>query len=53
MDGIVVTVVWEVEYTDEFEAWWNSLSEDEQVEIAARLSFYRNMGQLYRVLMLT
>jgi hypothetical protein len=25
-------VEWEVEYTDEFEIWWNSLTEDEQEE---------------------
>ncbi len=27
---------WEVEYTDEFEAWWNSLDEDEQEDVNAR-----------------
>jgi len=26
---------WEVEYTDEFEAWWHELSEAEQEDIAA------------------
>ena len=26
---------WDVEYTDEFEAWWVRLSEDEQVSVAA------------------
>jgi hypothetical protein len=26
---------WEVEYTDEFEAWWRSLSESEQESLAA------------------
>ena len=26
---------WEVEYTDEFEAWWHELSETEQEDIAA------------------
>jgi hypothetical protein len=26
-------VSWAVEYTDEFEAWWDSLSEEEQDEI--------------------
>jgi hypothetical protein len=28
-------MVWEVEYTDEFEGWWDSLSEAEQIDIAA------------------
>ena len=23
-------MMWEVEFTDEFEEWWNSLDEDEQ-----------------------
>jgi len=23
---------WGVEYTDEFDVWWNGLTEDEQVE---------------------
>ena len=29
------TVTCEVEYTDEFENWWNGLSEDEQDSVAA------------------
>ena len=30
---------WEVEYTDQFEDWWNSLSQDEQdsVDVVVRL----------------
>ena len=28
-------VEWEVEYTDEFEAWWNGLTEDEQISVRA------------------
>lgn len=30
-------MAWEVEYTDEFEDWWNSLSQDEQEEISAKV----------------
>jgi hypothetical protein len=30
-------VAWEVEITDEFEEWWDSLTEDEQVAIDARV----------------
>ena len=26
---------WEVEYTDEFEKWWNNLNEAEQIDVAA------------------
>jgi hypothetical protein len=28
-------MAWQVEYTDEFERWWVSLNESEQVSIAA------------------
>jgi hypothetical protein len=28
---------WEIEYTDEFEIWWNALSEDEQISVAASI----------------
>jgi hypothetical protein len=27
--------IWEVEYTDEFEHWWDQLTEDEQIDISA------------------
>ena len=33
-------MAWAVEYTDEFEGWWETLSEEEQVEITA---FWRSM----------
>ncbi len=26
---------WEVEYTDEFEEWWDSLDEEEQISVDA------------------
>jgi hypothetical protein len=28
-------VAWQVEFTDEFEAWWNTLADDEQEDVAA------------------
>jgi hypothetical protein len=28
-------MTWDVEYTDEFGGWWGSLTEDEQVSLAA------------------
>jgi hypothetical protein len=40
--------VWEVEYTDEFEAWWNTLSEDEQAAIAVRVERLQEDGPLLR-----
>jgi hypothetical protein len=27
--------MWEVEYTDEFAWWWEELTEDEQIDVAA------------------
>ena len=30
-------VAWEVEYADEFEAWWHTLSESEQGKVDARV----------------
>ena len=37
-------MVWLVEYTDEFEAWWHSLDEDEQVSIAASVGLLESLG---------
>jgi hypothetical protein len=34
----------EVEYTDDFETWWNSLSQDEQEEIAAKVELLEERG---------
>lgn len=36
--------MWEVEYTDEFEAWWDSLDEEEQVSVAASVELLRQLG---------
>lgn len=30
-------MAWEVEYTDEFEQWWNTLSENEQDHVTAKV----------------
>lgn len=35
---------WEVEYTDEFEAWWKSLTEEEQVELDAKVHLLEQHG---------
>lgn len=37
---------WEVEFTDEFETWWNSLMEDEQIEDVIVTSKHANMREL-------
>ena len=35
---------WEVEYTDEFEEWWDTLSEDKQDAVAAHVQLIELMG---------
>ena len=35
---------WEVEYTDEFGAWWGQLSEEEQVSLAATVMLLELRG---------
>jgi hypothetical protein len=35
---------WNVEYTDEFESWWNDLTSDEQVEIDAVVGLLEERG---------
>jgi hypothetical protein len=37
-------MTWEVEYTDEFERWWNTLSEDEQTSIDASVRLLEARG---------
>ena len=35
---------WDVEYTDEFEAWWEGLSEQEQVSLSASVELLEERG---------
>jgi len=35
---------WEIEYTDEFERWWDTLSEAEQESVAVSVSLLEIMG---------
>lgn len=35
---------WEVEYTDEFEAWWNGLDMREQQELTASVELLMERG---------
>jgi len=35
---------WEVEYTDEFERWWESLTEGEQEDVAASVELLETLG---------
>ncbi|MDL5054626.1 type II toxin-antitoxin system RelE/ParE family toxin [Oscillatoria laete-virens NRMC-F 0139] len=36
--------IWVVEYTDEFEVWWNGLTESEQDDIAATVGLLEEKG---------
>jgi hypothetical protein len=36
--------MWEVEYTDEFEEWWEVLTEGEQIDIAASVGLLEEYG---------
>lgn len=36
--------IFEVEYTDQFELWWEKLSEAEQISIAAIVGLLENLG---------
>lgn len=35
---------WDVEYTDEFGAWWNTLSEHEQEDVVAHVELLEEKG---------
>jgi hypothetical protein len=35
---------WNVEYSDEFEAWWNTLDEKEQIAVAVTVDLLEEMG---------
>ena len=37
-------MTWDVEYTDEFGDWWASLTEDEQVSLAASVQLLEERG---------
>jgi hypothetical protein len=37
---------WEVEFTDEFGAWWEGLSEGEQVDVRAEVNLLRRFGPM-------
>ena len=37
-------MAWEVEYTDEFGGWWESLNEWEQEDVAAYVGLLEKMG---------
>lgn len=36
--------MWEVEYTDEFEDWWDTLTEDEHIDISSCVGLLEERG---------
>jgi len=46
--GYIPSVEWEVEYTEEFEEWWNGLSEVEQEDVNAKVILLQRMGPALR-----
>lgn len=48
MLGILVHVGWDVEFTDEFETWWNGLTEDEQASVDAVIDLLIERGVTLR-----
>ena len=43
-------MAWEVEYTDEFEAWWVGLNEEAQIDIDAVVGLLEEKGPICRTL---
>lgn len=39
---------WEIEYADEFEVWWNGLTEEEQKDVNATVILLQRFGPLLR-----
>ena len=39
-----MSMPWDVEFTDEFGVWWDTLSDNEQVAIAARVALLGQHG---------
>jgi hypothetical protein len=37
-------MAWDVEFTEEFEGWWNSLSEEEQASVDAKVRLLTEFG---------
>ena len=42
--GYIPNVAWDVEFTDEFESWWNSLEENEQDSVAQSVRLLEEYG---------
>jgi len=44
----IPSVEWDVEFTDEFEVWWNGLTEDEQEDVNAKVRLLQKIGPKLR-----
>jgi hypothetical protein len=44
LTGYILWVEWSVEFTDEFEIWWDSLTVEEQEDIRSSVSVLRQRG---------
>jgi hypothetical protein len=44
LGGYIPSMAWDVEYTDEFEAWWVDLDEAEQIDIDAVVGLLEEKG---------
>jgi hypothetical protein len=44
LEGYIASMEWEIEYTDEFEAWWNDLSEEEQIDVDSVVGLLEEKG---------
>jgi hypothetical protein len=44
LGGYIPLMAWEIEYTDEFETWWVSLDEEEQIDVAAVVGLLEQKG---------
>jgi hypothetical protein len=40
----IIVMEWEIEYTDEFEQWWKTLTEEEQESVAVSVGLLEKMG---------
>jgi hypothetical protein len=41
---------WEVEFTEEFETWWNDLTLSEQEAVNAKVCCFRRLAPFFRAL---
>ena len=44
VSGIIVYMAWEVEFTDEFGRWWETLSENQQDDVAYSVGLLAELG---------